>query len=134
MAYRIAADIVLLCHFAFVVFVVAGGLLGFRYRWIAWIHLPAAVWGVFVEVTGRICPLTILENVLRAKSGQQGYAGGFIEHYLMPVIYPVGLTRDSQMWLAALVVTINAILYSVILRYRRQRKEGSGKSAGHSEQ
>ena len=122
MFYRALADIVLVTHLAFIVLVVAGALPVFRCRWFAWIHLPAATWGVFVEATGRICPLTTLENVLRIKAGQDGSATSFIEQYLLPVIYPAGLTRTGQQLLAALVVAVNAILYFLILfRMRRNR-------------
>ena len=100
MLYRIAADIVLMTHLAFVIVVVAGALLVFRFRWFAWIHLPAATWGAFVELTGRICPLTTLENTLRIRAGQEGYAISFVEQYVLPLVYPPGLTRSSQFWLA----------------------------------
>ena len=86
-----------------------------RIPWFAWIHLPAAVWGAFVELTGRICPLTTLENALRIRAGQEGYAISFVEQYVLPVIYPAGLTRSIQYWLAGLVIAINAILYTWIV-------------------
>ena len=121
MLYRIAADLVLVTHLAFVILVVAGAVLVCRYGWFVWIHVPAAAWGAFVELTGRICPLTILENLLRINAGQAGYANSFVEHYIMPVIYPAGLTRNVQLWLAGLVVAINAILYAWILRHKRRR-------------
>ncbi len=125
MFYRLAADAVLLSHLAFVILVVAGALPVFRYRWFAWIHLPAAAWGIFIESTGRICPLTTIENALRAKAGQQGYAGSFIDHYLLPVIYPAGLTREVQVGLAGLVLAVNAILYLLVLRYHRNSRRGA---------
>lgn len=121
MFYRIAADLVLVTHLAFVILVVAGAVLVCRYGWFVWIHVPAAAWGAFVELTGRICPLTILENLLRINAGQAGYANSFVEHYIMPVIYPAGLTRNVQLWLAGLVVAINAILYTWILLHKRRR-------------
>ena len=114
MYYRIAADLVLVTHFAFVILVVAGGVAVFRYGWLAWIHIPAASWGAFVELTGRICPLTILENILRSGAGQEGYTNSFVEQYIVPVIYPAGLTRNLQFVLAALVVTVNVIIYAAI--------------------
>jgi len=126
MIYRIAADFVLVVHLAFIVLVIAGALPVFRYAWFAWIHLPVASWGVFVEVTGRICPLTTLENALRISAGQEGYTVSFIERYLMPVIYPAGLTRNTQLWLAGSVVAINAILYVLILLRTKRRQQHHG--------
>ena len=123
MIYRIAADFVLVTHFAFIVLVVAGGLVVFRYEWFAWIHIPAASWGAFVELTGRICPLTTLENVLRIRAGQEGYVDSFIDHYIVPVIYPAGLTRHVQLMLAGLVVVANVAIYAtILLRKRKMRK------------
>ena len=123
MIYRIAADFVLVTHFAFIVLVVAGGLVVFRYAWFAWIHIPAASWGAFVELTGRICPLTTLENVLRIRAGQEGYFDSFIDHYIVPVIYPAGLTRHVQLMLAGLVVVANVAIYAtILLRKRKMRK------------
>ncbi len=123
MIYRIAADFVLVTHFAFIVLVVTGGLVVFRYAWFAWIHIPAASWGAFVELTGRICPLTTLENVLRIRAGQEGYVDSFIDHYIVPVIYPAGLTRHVQLMLAGLVVAANVAIYAtILLRKRKMRK------------
>ena len=100
-----------LLHFAFVLFVVAGGLLVLRWRRLAWVHLPCAVWGALIEFTGCICPLTPLENWLRRRAGGADYSGGFIEHYVMPILYPVGLTRSIQIGLGIAVIVINAALY-----------------------
>ena len=123
MIYRIAADFVLVTHFAFIVLVVAGGLVVYRYARFAWIHIPAASWGAFVELTGRICPLTTLENVLRIRAGQEGYFDSFIDHYIVPVIYPAGLTRHVQLMLAGLVVVANVAIYAtILLRKRKMRK------------
>ena len=122
MAYRIAADIVLLLHLAFIVLVVAGALLVLWFPRFAWVHLPAAAWGTFVELTGRICPLTTLEISLRHAAGQEGYATSFVEQYIVPVIYPAGLTRNLQFWLAGIVVAVNAILYGWILLRRAKSK------------
>ena len=99
MPYRFLADAVVLLHTAFVVFVVCGGLLVLWRRWMAFVHLPAAVWGVYIEFSGRICPLTPLENHLRAMAGDAGYSGDFVDRYLMPVLYPPGLRRDVQIGL-----------------------------------
>jgi hypothetical protein len=111
--YRSLADFVVLVHGAFVVFVVLGGFLAlWNLRW-AWVHLPAAIWGAWVEFAGRICPLTPLENHFRGLAGERGYAGGFIEHYIMPLLYPVGLTRDRQFLFGGIVVAVNLLAYGV---------------------
>ena len=123
MLYRIGADLVLVTHLAFIVLVVAGGLLVFRYAWFVWVHVPAAVWGTFVELTGRICPLTTLENFLRTRAGQEGYAVSFIEQYIFPVIYPAGLTRNVQFILGGLVVAVNVIIYAAILLRKRAKRQ-----------
>jgi hypothetical protein len=117
--FRLAADAVLVVHLAFVVFVVAGALFVLRMHWLAWIHIPAAVWGAFVELTGRVCPLTFLENGLRRAAGQLGYENSFVEHYIVPVIYPAGLTRELQFWAAGIVFIVNAMIYSWLLFSRR---------------
>lgn len=122
MLHRLAADLVLIIHLAFIVFVVAGAALVYRYRHLAWLHLPAAAWGAWAEIAGKICPLTTLENCLRLRAGQEGYQDSFIEHYLIPVIYPSGLTRSVQMWLAAAVIASNLLLYAgLLLRARKTR-------------
>lgn len=119
MIYRVLADAVLVLHLAFVLFVVFGGWL-VAWRWkLAWLHLPAVAWGAFVEFSGRICPLTPLENWLRALGGERGYSGGFIEHYLGALLYPVGLTRNIQFVLGGLAIAINLAAYGLIL-YRRR--------------
>lgn len=115
------ADAVLVLHLLFIVFVVSGALLLWRWPQVVWLHLPAALWGAFVEASGRICPLTPLENRLREAAGAEGYAGGFIEHYLLPLIYPAALTRDIQLMLGGAVVLINLLLYGVWLRGRHKR-------------
>jgi hypothetical protein len=122
MLSRFAADLVLTLHLVFILFVVAGALLVMRWPRIAWLHLPAAAWGTFVEVTGRICPLTTLENHFRRAAGFDGYADSFVEHYFVPIIYPAGLTRDIQWWLAAVVVAVNLVCYSYILNRRRKTR------------
>ena len=119
---RLAADAVLVVHLAFILFVVAGALLALRYAWFIWLQIPAAIWGTWVELANRVCPLTILENALRLRAGQSGYDESFIEHYLMPIIYPAGLTRSMQFWLAGILVTINLVLYTVWLLRRRKRR------------
>ncbi|HNV88926.1 MAG TPA: DUF2784 domain-containing protein [Methylotenera sp.] len=111
MLLRIAADSVLLLHLAFILFVLLGGAMTIWLRWIPFIHLPAAVWGFFVELTGRVCPLTYLENYFRIKAGQSGYTESFIEHYLLDIIYPSGLTREIQLALAGVVIVVNIAIY-----------------------
>ena len=119
MLQRAAADTVLVLHLAFIVFVCAGGLLALRWRFAPLVHLPAAAWGVFIELSGRICPLTPLENALRRAAGQSGYTGGFIEHYLIPTIYPAELTQPTQVALAGVVVALNVLVYSAVWWRRR---------------
>jgi hypothetical protein len=109
--YRLAADLVVVLHFAFVAFVALGGLLVRRFRRAAWLHLPAAAWGAAIELTGLVCPLTPLEKWLRERGGEEIYAGGFIQHYIVPVLYPPGLTRAGQVALGCLLVAANALLY-----------------------
>ncbi|TAL88966.1 MAG: DUF2784 domain-containing protein [Candidimonas sp.] len=120
MPYKILADAVLVAHALFVVFVVFGGLLVLLKRWLVYLHLPALAWGATVIAMGWICPLTPLENTLRQMAGQENYNGGFIEHYLLPVIYPQGLTRTTQIILAIMLLIGNLAVYAVFY-YRRQR-------------
>ena len=108
---RVLVDIVVTTHLAFIVFVLFGGLLALRWRWIPWIHLPAAAWGMSVALAGWLCPLTPIENALRRASGSSGYEGGFIDHYLSPIIYPAGLTRELQVFFGLLVIAVNLIVY-----------------------
>jgi Protein of Unknown function (DUF2784) len=110
-AYRVTADAIVVLHLAFVVFVGLGGLLAIRWRWIAWLHVPAVLWGVTIEFGGWICPLTPLENYLRQWSGAPGYEGDFVARYVIPVLYPAGLTHQSQLILGALALGINLLFY-----------------------
>ena len=121
MPYRFLADLVVGLHFLFVLFVVLGGLLLVRWPRLVWIHLPAAVWGAVIELGGWICPLTPLENMLRARAGEAGYEGGFIEHYILPVLYPGNLTRGIQLALAAVVIVVNLGIYGYVFRRARSR-------------
>jgi hypothetical protein len=116
MHFRLAAEGVLLLHLAFILFALLGGVLALRWRWMPLVHLPAGAWAIFVELTGRICPLTYLENAFRIRAGQSGYSESFIEHYLLDVMYPIGLTREVQLVLAAAVVVINIAIYLWIAR------------------
>jgi hypothetical protein len=118
MVYRILADLVLTLHAAFIVFVVFGGLLALWKRWVVVLHLPALLWGALVVAMGWVCPLTPIENALRHASHGVGYEGGFIEHYLLAAIYPQGLTREVQIFLALLLVLINVVIYAWLWRKR----------------
>jgi hypothetical protein len=125
MLARLAADGVLVLHLAFVVFVMTGALLAFRVRWIVFAHLPAVVWAIVVEATGRFCPLTLLENALRIRAGASGYHESFIEHYVVRLLYPEGLTSGMQLALATLVLVVNVVLYGIILLQRPRRAAAS---------
>jgi hypothetical protein len=113
------ADLLVALHFAFVLFVLLGALLVVRWPKLVYLHLPAAVWGIWIEFSGRICPLTPLENALRRRAGESGYSGGFIEHYILPVLYPSGLTRGFQLALGLVVLAINVAIYGYLLLRRR---------------
>jgi len=121
--WSLLADALVMLHLGFLLFVVLGGLLALRWPRAAWIHIPCALWGAWVELAGSVCPLTPLENALRARAGEVGYAGGFIEHYLVPVLYPPGLTRGMQVALGAAVVALNVGVYAAAwVRTRRGRR------------
>ena len=128
-AARWLADVVLVLHLAFIVFVVAGGLLVLRWPRLAWVHIPAATWGALIEFTGSVCPLTPLEVALRQQAGQAGYAGGFIEHYVSGLIYPGGLTRLTQVFLGLFVLGVNSVAYLRLWRRTRARPGGETHSA-----
>ena len=115
-----AADAVLVVHLAFILFAMFGAVLVVWRARAAWLHLPALAWGIWIELTHGICPLTPLENSLRRAAGQAGYPGSFIEHYLVPVIYPAGLTPAHQNWIALALVAINVLLYGFALLRRRR--------------
>jgi hypothetical protein len=116
------ADAVLLLHLMFIVFAVGGGLLALRWHWMPWLHLPALAWGVTVEFTGWICPLTPLENALRRTGGAAGYTESFVEHYLLPLIYPAALTRELQLVLGGALLLINAVVYALVWQRRRRHR------------
>jgi hypothetical protein len=120
-AYRALADAVLVLHLAFVAFAVAGGLLVMRRPRVAFVHLPAVAWSAWVELAGWACPLTPLENWLRELGGGATYSADFVEHYLLPVLYPAALTRELQLVLGALVLAINVAVYALVLRSHRSR-------------
>lgn len=115
MPYSLLANLVMVLHLLFVVFVVLGGLLVFWKGWFTWIHLPVAIYGVMIEWIGWVCPLTPLENRLREQAGQAGYKGGFVEEYLLPLVYPEGFTRNVALVLGAVVLAINLAIYSCYL-------------------
>jgi len=123
MLYRALADLTVLVHFAFVLFVVGGAFLVLRWKRLAWVHVPAAMWGALIEFAGWICPLTPLENRLRVLGGSAGYRGSFVEHYVIPVLYPGGLTREVQILLGMTVIVINIGVYGWLLV---QRRKGGG--------
>jgi hypothetical protein len=125
MIYRILADLVVGVHALFVAFVMVGGLLALRWPWVVALHLPAAVWGALIEFQGWICPLTPLEQSLRAAAGEAGYQGGFIEHYLLPALYPADLTRGVQLVLGSAVIVVNALVYGFLLVRRAGRSHSS---------
>ena len=122
MLYDLLATAVVLLHFSFVLFVVGGGLLLYKWPWLAWLHLPAVIWAALLEFNGWICPLTPLEQQLRALAGQAGYSGGFIDHYLRALLYPVGLDGSMQFVLGSLVVVINVLVYGVLGWHRKGRR------------
>ena len=131
MAYRFLADVVVVLHLSFVLFVALGGLLALRWPRVAWLHLPAAVWGVAIELGGWICPLTPAENRLRRLGGEGGYGGGFVESYVVPLLYPHALTRAQQVALGLSVLVLNVAVYGLWLRRRaRRRRAGSGRASG----
>ena len=133
MLYRALADLLVVFHLGFVLFAVLGGLLVLRRPRLAWVHLPAAVWGIWVEFSSTVCPLTPLENHLRHLGGEAGYSGGFIAHYLLPVVYPAGLSPRAQVVLGIFVVLLNAAAYVLVWRRRFDRSvgsDGSDRSAG----
>lgn len=126
MYYRLAAEGVLLLHLAFIVFALLGAAIAARWRWLVVVHVPAAAWGFFIELTGRVCPLTYAENYLRIRAGQSGYTESFIEHYLLAIIYPAGLTREIQFVLAAVVIVINVAIYGWLITHCRVTKHADG--------
>ena len=125
MTYRILAEIILVLHFCFVIFTVLGGLLVLRWRWIAWLHLPAVIWGILIEFFWWACPLTTLENWLRGLGGEAGYATGFIDYYVSAVLY-APLSPQIRVTLGLLLVGFNLLIYSYLLRRYFSRFEARG--------
>lgn len=122
MAYRFLADVLVILHLAFVLFVVVGGALVLWRGRVAFLHIPAAIWGSLIEWAGWVCPLTPLENRFRALGGEAGYTGGFVEHYVVPLLYPGRLTRDQQIWLGVLVAVLNVAVYAIAVRRLFRRR------------
>ena|SRR5215469_10267965 len=116
MGWRLLADLLVVVHLAFAAFVIFGAFLAWKWRWVIFVHAPALAWGFWVETSGQICPLTPLEIQLRHLAGEAGYQGGFLEHYLIPLLYPPGLTRGDQWVLAVLLLAINIVAYGGLLR------------------
>jgi hypothetical protein len=120
---RIAADGVVVIHLIFILFVILGGLMLFRWPWMIWIHVPTAVWGGLVELFGAPCPLTPLENFLRRAGNAEAYSGGFIDHYIVPIVYPPGLTRQTQVVLGVLILAVNFAIYFKFLTRKAKPSE-----------
>jgi Protein of Unknown function (DUF2784) len=118
------ADAIVWLHLAFIAFAVLGGFLTWRWSWVVWAHLPALAWAIWIEVSGGICPLTPLEVRLRRLGGEAGYEGGFIQHYILPLLYPVGLTRETQWVLAAGLIALNAVAYLGFLKRHQPLRSG----------
>ena len=118
MGWSLLADALVVVHFSFTVFVIFGGFLVLVRRAVIYAHLPALAWGCWIEISGRICALTPLENYLRHRAGEAGYGGGFVEHYIIAVLYPPGLTRTMQWELAVVLVAINVLAYTLVWRRR----------------
>ncbi|MCZ6719624.1 MAG: DUF2784 domain-containing protein [Gammaproteobacteria bacterium] len=122
MVYQALADVIVLVHLGFVVFAALGGFLVLRWTRCAWIHIPTVMWAAWIEFAGWICPLTPLENWLRGRAGAQDYSGGFIEHYIIPLLYPTALTRELQITLGVLVVIVNLAIYGWVIHRLSKRK------------
>ena len=131
MLSRALADLVLVVHLAFVLFVVLGGLLALRWPRVAWAHAPVAIYGATIEFVGFVCPLTPLEVWLRRRGGEAGYEGGFVEHYVTAALYPSGLTREVQVALGVAVLALNAVVYAAYAK-RRRRATSADVSSGAS--
>ena len=120
MIYRLGADLVLIVHLAFVLFVLLGSLLVARWFWLIWLHVAAVFWGALLEFAGLVCPLTAVEVSLRKLGGEAGYGGDFIGHYIIGLLYPPGLTRSLQIWLGLAVLLLNVLTYSLIFARKRR--------------
>jgi hypothetical protein len=128
MIYLFFADLVVVIHLLFVLFVILGGLLVLRWRFCAWIHIPAVFWAALIEFSGWICPLTPLENELRIKSGSSGYSTGFVEHYIIPLLYPSQLTRKIQVFLGMLILVMNLMIYLWVWYSSKRRNKNTAEA------
>lgn len=117
---KLVVDTIIILHFVFVLFVLFGALLLLRWRRLVWLHIPALIWGVLVELNGWVCPLTPLENRLRADAGLGMYHGDFVMHYIMPVLYPENLTRTTQLLFGITVIIVNIVIYLYVFRFRKR--------------
>lgn len=131
MLYRFTADALVILHLLFIAFVLLGGLAVLRWPRLAFVHVPATAWAVLLELNGWLCPLTPWEQQLRQAAGEAGYAGGFIGHYLLPLIYPAGLTPGLQQVLAAVVLAVNGAVYGLLL-HKWWRRRGAGAEHGEA--
>jgi len=127
MFFRLAADLLMIIHLSFIIFVITGGFLVLKWRSIMYLHIPAAVWGALIELQDWICPLTPLEQHLRQAGGQRAYSGGFVEHYVEPIVYPAGLTREMQILFGLVVIAVNLLAYGWLL-IGRQRDKRAGQT------
>lgn len=123
MIARVTADLLVVVHFAFIAFVVLGGLLVLKWGRVSILHIPCVLWGVLIELGGWVCPLTPLENYFQEAAGDVGYNGGFIDQYVMPLVYPEGLTRGMQISLGVMILALNLCVYGLVLMRRANRKE-----------
>jgi hypothetical protein len=122
MPYKLFADLTAIIHLAFIIFVVLGGLFAFKWKRMAWIHIPAAVWGAMIELYNWICPLTYMENHFRKEAGIDIMAQGFVDHYILPLIYPAELTKELQVKLGLFVIGINIVIYSLVIYWHKRIK------------
>ncbi len=137
MPYDLLADTVVIIHLGFILFALFGGLLVLKWRWLVWAHLPAFIWATLIEFYGWICPLTHLENRLRTAAGKSTLDRGFVEEYLLPVLYPTGLTREQQVYLGLAVAGINLIIYGLLTRRlyksrQNEQRQPRGSGAGNN--
>ena len=126
--YEFAADLTLIVHFAFIIFVVFGALLFFVSTKIIYVHVPALIWGIYIEITHSICPLTYLENWFLQKANLTTYSEGFIQNYLVPIVYPTNLTNDLQTYLAIVLIVANMLMYGLIISKSKKKNQLSQKS------
>jgi len=123
MLAKVSADLLVAVHFAFIVFVVLGGFLVLKWGKVAILHIPCVLWGALIEFSGWICPLTPVERYLREVAGGEAYSGGFIDHYIMPLVYPTGLTREMQISLGIIILISNLCIYGLVIFRRTKRKD-----------